>query len=725
MTAIEVIFQQKEEKNISIKINSNNKFSELINKYYKTKCISKRDRNKIKFMFMKNEIMPSSETTLKDLGIKNSSNIQVKLAEKIGESYSELQEKKNRMINKEKALYNFIPKDYKSKSEKIKKDISKKYIMNIKKEHTPINTIEMIEDINTFSTIIKEEIIKKKKENPEEIVPISEAVNSDEQTSLFALGILGAFLQGKGTEVMIEKENSSTNNPEKEQYLQTCMMFATSEVGLSKKYEIQFDVDEAKSKLLLENEEEAEKYLNSWRKILSKQMSVPEDTIFFFNPRKGSYIVDVKFIQPKAEDMYPELENFKKTHTEIRNVREKVIIEGCLLSPSLLDQRFNKELGTWNRSNTKRGNELYDPPHGWLGFGLNVLNKYNNTTWIGKQNIEGEWIVVYHGIARDQTKVAKLVLEAENPSDSHLKPGKAQVHYDAIDNRHRKEEGETKCNKCDRIFSCVYCEYEFSFDKCSNEEKSCNCSTPKKFRCNQCLHGVYCTPRIRDFLQYANNFEIMDKNNIKQMYRIGFMCRADPKKIRESRNYSSYYICSGELDEIRPYRLLIKENAIEIIENWTRKKIVSRIFDSDVDNWDSGRDFSNYIIGKSNLLFMIIDDQNNRFGGYISSQITRADTYITDSQAFIFSLNSNGRLSAPTKFDINSQGSAFISMTTHDRYIFAFGGGYDLKLDKKSTKYMANSNPSSYNFGQNTKALYGKTYPDRFTPKRWLVYQMK
>ena len=85
---------------------------------------------------------------------------------------------------------------------------------------------------------------------------------------------------------MIEKENSSANNPEKEQYLQTCMMFATSEVGLSKKYEIQFDVDEEKSKLLLENEEEAEKYLNSWRKILSKEMSVPEDTIFFLIQEK-------------------------------------------------------------------------------------------------------------------------------------------------------------------------------------------------------------------------------------------------------------------------------------------------------------------------------------------------------------------------------------------------------------------------------------------------------
>ena len=37
---------------------------------------------------------------------------------------------------------------------------------------------------------------------------------------------------------------------------------------------------------------------------------------------------------------------------------------------------------------------------------------------------------------------------------------------------------------------------------------------------------------------------------------------------------------------------------------------------------------------------------------------------------------------------------------------------------------MANSNPSSYNFGANINALYGNIYPNIFTPKRWFVYQM-
>ena len=43
MSDIEVIFQKKGEKNISIKIKSDEKFSELIKQYYRTIFISKRD----------------------------------------------------------------------------------------------------------------------------------------------------------------------------------------------------------------------------------------------------------------------------------------------------------------------------------------------------------------------------------------------------------------------------------------------------------------------------------------------------------------------------------------------------------------------------------------------------------------------------------------------------------------------------------------------------------
>ena len=98
MSDINVIFQMKGEKNKEIKIKSNAKFSMLVEKYFKINCISKRDRNKLKFFFMSKEIKPSSESSLKDLGIKDSSNIKVELAEKVGDSFSELEELKKKQI---------------------------------------------------------------------------------------------------------------------------------------------------------------------------------------------------------------------------------------------------------------------------------------------------------------------------------------------------------------------------------------------------------------------------------------------------------------------------------------------------------------------------------------------------------------------------------------------------------------------------------------------------
>lgn len=417
------------------------------------------------------------------------------------------------------------------------------------------------------------------------------------------------------------------------------------------------------------------------------------------------------------------MQNLPQSYRELLEVTEKVLFQNCRLSQEILDSQYNKQLGTWNKSgNRLRGGEVYNPPHGWLGFGLNILgnNKFNTDLgWIGTQGYQGDWMVVYHGIRKGRYKETETVKKI---TDSRFLPGWNQYHENALDIRHRSF-GNGKCNKCDRQFFCrhdINDYYYFSFSNCGQNIQCPVCH--KEFKCNQCMHGVYCSPFVDIIEGYTSVFSVP---NSEERYRIGFMLRADPKKIRQSQDDETYYICSGEFDELIPYRLIIKEESISYIENWTRKKIISIVFDSDVDNWDSGKEFSQYIVGKSNLLFMIDDDQNNRFGGYISSKITDHDTYINDPDAFIFSLRSNGRLSGPTQFKIKYPGDAFISITTHDRYIFAFGGGYDIKLDSKKTANYANSNPSSYDFGDHQDALYGKIYPHRFTPKRWVVYQME
>ena len=94
------------------------------------------------------------------------------------------------------------------------------------------------------------------------------------------------------------------------------------------------------------------------------------------------------------------MQNLPQNYIELHKITEKVLFDNCRLSQEILDSQYNKQLGTWNKSNTNRGNEAYNPPHDWLGFGLNTSKFLPDTRWIGKQNIPGEWIVVYHGIRR-------------------------------------------------------------------------------------------------------------------------------------------------------------------------------------------------------------------------------------------------------------------------------------------------------------------------------------
>ena len=63
------------------------------------------------------------------------------------------------------------------------------------------------------------------------------------------------------------------------------------------------------------------------------------------------------------------------------------------LNKKLLDHRGNRKEG-WGIYE-KRGNKNYELPLGWIWIGLNVLDKYDfgNNTWIGMENMEGEWCV--------------------------------------------------------------------------------------------------------------------------------------------------------------------------------------------------------------------------------------------------------------------------------------------------------------------------------------------
>ena len=101
----------------------------------------------------------------------------------------------------------------------------------------------------------------------------------------------------------------------------------------------------------------------------------------------------------------------------------EVIVDVMNLNPDLLSGFGNNLEGQWAHGEN-RGGRPYNPPDGWIGYGLNVLNKYDNgnNDWLACNGRPGEWCIAYHGACHGQTsdnvkKNIKAILE------TNLRPG--------------------------------------------------------------------------------------------------------------------------------------------------------------------------------------------------------------------------------------------------------------------------------------------------------------
>ena len=137
--------------------------------------------------------------------------------------------------------------------------------------------------------------------------------------------------------------------------------------------------------------------------------------------------------------------------------------------------------------------------------------------------------------------------------------------------------------------------------------------------------------------------------------------------------------------------------------------------------------FNERIEGKSNLIFLIEDEEKNKFGGFVDIQIAPFN-WLKTNEMFLFSLQSNGRLKEMMKFDKNpNNGGGFWLDRKNDPYLFGFGSGsgsnQDIDITKSNTKNISiccQTNCYEYNGIQN--ALRGTN--SQFSPKRILVIQM-
>ena len=150
---------------------------------------------------------------------------------------------------------------------------------------------------------------------------------------------------------------------------------------------------------------------------------------------------------------------------------------------------------------------------------------------------------------------------------------------------------------------------------------------------------------------------------------------------------------------------------------------------SNVDNWSQWTSVLNErIIGKKELVFLIEEEDGEKFGYYLNTEVIEDYDYWkeTDKKSFEFNLESNGRLQQPMKFEIKDlKYGGYELFKKSDDCLIILG---DIYLNKENKKKTSCCYPTERKFDYHgiKKALCGKVWePHRFIPKRILVIQMK
>ena len=105
----------------------------------------------------------------------------------------------------------------------------------------------------------------------------------------------------------------------------------------------------------------------------------------------------------------------------------------------MLDQRGNNQDGGWG-INEKRGGKPYYPPKGWTGYGLRVLDRFDNgdNTWIDYKNLGGEWAVAYHGVG-SLLSGSQILNKSKKSGKFNFQGGNGQGYKDSYDVFHQGE----------------------------------------------------------------------------------------------------------------------------------------------------------------------------------------------------------------------------------------------------------------------------------------------
>ena len=177
-------------------------------------------------------------------------------------------------------------------------------------------------------------------------------------------------------------------------------------------------------------------------------------------------------------------------------------------------------------------------------------------------------------------------------------------------------------------------------------------------------------------------------------------------------------------DQEKIAKMLLNEAEANQLEEWTSLKCGEVVFDSNKDDWSLNTSvFGDKVMNKSNLIIVIEDTNGNQFGGYVSVTINKYDFFHKDSNAFIFSLKSNGRINGMKKFTISKLSEAFEMWNKNNYELFRFGWeDFVICKNNHKTDNITYCKQSSFNYQGIKTGLCGpNTSKTQFTTKRIVV----
>ena len=193
-----------------------------------------------------------------------------------------------------------------------------------------------------------------------------------------------------------------------------------------------------------------------------------------------------------------------------------------------------------------------------------------------------------------------------------------------------------------------------------------------------------------------------------------------------------------QLNELNEKVKVTLQKEIEQLEKWSMTKYQSLLFDSEVCDWSmNNSSFDKRIFNKEHIVVLVEDEENNMFGFYNGTRISHYQYKVDNEwrgesvscpELFLFSLQSNGRLEQPMKFDIKkTEREGALTLFKKDcPVLIMVGDGPDLCIKKEDQRTKCYCSQQSFEYDEFENVLCGKQGDNNpFECKRIRVFEMK